>query len=117
MSTTAYHYKMIRDLEVMCDRMGFSIRLGDAYDSSDILSIVPKDNNLPIYTREVRLMRGTVEELTSFLIGWLKAKEYFSMLNLVDDQKIFRKEQDYRNKALASMIKGQTVEDKNGPPF
>ena len=113
MSTTAHHYKAIKDLEWMCDHMGFTISTGDSYSSMDILSIVPRDDNFPIYTRDVKIMRGTVEELTSFLRGWLKAKEYFSMLKLVDDTKIARKEQDYRNRQLVNLIKDGKIKNED----
>jgi hypothetical protein len=48
-----------------------------------------------------------------FLMGWHKAKEYFSMLQLFDEKKLARKEQDYRNRLLARLIKNGKVEHES----
>jgi hypothetical protein len=104
MTTNAYHYRALKELEAVCAHQGFAIKVSDVFGTPS-LALIAKDDQLPIYTRDIELARGTVEELTSFLTGWHKAKEYLSMLRLIDDKKLARAEQDYRNKVLLATIK------------
>lgn len=107
MATTAYHYYKIKDLERMAETLGFHI--GSANNAwtnvENELGLMPSGEDLPIYTREAVLVRGTVEELIAWLAGWQKSLEYISVLGACDKKKIQRKEQDYRNKRLAQLIK------------
>lgn len=113
MSTTAFHYRRIKDLEKTCEHQGFALKISNVFGGEGTLALVPGDGDqLPIYTRDADLYRGTAEELQGFLMGWYKAKEYFSMLQLIDEKKIARKEQDYRNKNLARLIKNGKTKDE-----
>ena len=112
MSTTAYNYRKIKDLERTCDHQGFEIRI-DSQFGSERLSLAPKSDRLPVYSRTATLYTGDAEYLESFLSGWYAAKQYLKMLGVVDDKKLERKEQDYRNKLLADMIKhGKKVDER-----
>jgi hypothetical protein len=106
-TTATYSYRTIKTLERMAEHLGFEVSdaMMGSYSTDENLSLVPKDELLPIYTRNVVLARGSAEELISFLQGWMKMKEYVTFLKLVDDKKIDRKEKDYRNARLARMIK------------
>jgi hypothetical protein len=110
MSTTAYHYKKVKDLERLAEMVG--LRVADQIDTwrhnaSSELCLVTFDEHLPVFTRDISLMRGTAEELTAFVVGWLKAIEYLTVLKATDKSKIQRKEQDYRNSRLLKEIKGE----------
>ena len=106
-TTATYSYRTIKTLERMAEHLGFEVSdaMMGSYSTDENLSLVPKDELLPIYTRGAILARGSAEELISFLQGWMKMKEYVTFLKLVDDKKIDRKEKDYRNTVLARMIK------------
>jgi len=104
MTTNAYHYRALKELEAICAHQGFAIKVSEVFGTST-LALIARDDRLPIYARDVELARGTVEELTNFLSGWHKAKEYLSILRLLDDKKLARAEQDYRNKILLATIK------------
>ena len=113
-TTATYSYRTIKTLERMAEHLGFEVsdNMPSAYSKDENLSLVPKDEKLPIYTRNVVLARGSAEELISFLQGWMKMKEYVTFLKLVDDKKIDRKEKDYRNTVLARMIKDGKAKDE-----
>ena len=106
-TTATYSYRTIKTLERMAENLGFEVSdtMMGSYSTDENLSLVPKDELLPIYTRGAVLARGSAEELIAFLQGWMKMKEYVTFLKLVDDKKIDRKEKDYRNARLARMIK------------
>ena len=106
-TTATYSYRTIKTLERMAEHLGFEVSdaMMGSYSTDENLSLVPKDELLPIYTRGAVLARGSAEELICFLQGWMKMKEYVTFLKLVDDKKIDRKEKDYRNTVLARMIK------------
>ena len=106
-TTATYSYRTIKTLERMAEHLGFEVSdaMMGSYSTDENLSLVPKDELLPIYTRGAILAKGSAEELISFLQGWMKMKEYVTFLKLVDDKKIDRKEKDYRNTRLARMIK------------
>ena len=78
-TTATYSYRTIKTLERMAEHLGFEVsdNMPSAYSKDENLSLIPKDEKLPIYTRNVVLARGSAEELISFLQGWMKMKEYF----------------------------------------
>lgn len=105
MSTTVQHYKKIRELENLADSIDMEIKVEDYRSGYDALSLTPKDDSLPIFTRGVILASGTAEELISFALGWQKSRGYLTMLGATTYKNIERKEQDYRNKELLKLIK------------
>ena len=114
-TTATYSYRTIKTLERMAEHLGFEVSdaMMGSYSTDENLSLVPKDELLPIYTRGAILARGSAEELICFLQGWMKMKEYVTFLKLVDDKKLDRKEKDYRNTVLARMIKDGKKPNEN----
>lgn len=109
----------IRRLEEEADRLGF--RMGNSkhgnyrQEFGDVIALFPKDNSLPIYSRDAELFVGTLEEMEVWLRGWQKAYEYHRMLiGRSFEKQIARKEQDYRNEVLMRQIAeaGKEMEDE-----
>lgn len=101
----------IRRIERECAEMGF--RLGnskygvyrDRYGiEHDVVAVFPEENSLPIYSRDAELFAGTFDELGRWLQGVKWAKSYYGMLGLVNDKKVAKKEQDYRNEELLTAL-------------
>jgi hypothetical protein len=100
----------IRNLEQKIDALGF--RWGyprhagrSGHDFGDVVALMPKDDSLPIYSRDAELFVGTIEQLEVWLQGLEWAREYDRMLignSLVKRRE--RKEQDYRNCQLMSVL-------------
>lgn len=101
--------QLFRRLENECDKLGFSL-IAPKYQyrdgAGDEVSVGVKGDALPLYSRDIELFTGTLEELAIWLqgVGW--ARKYYSMLGLIDDKKITRKEQDFRNQQLVNTLKG-----------
>ncbi len=108
---SGYHTILrIRRLEEEVDKLGF--RVGNPkhgnyrQEFGDVVSLSPKDDSYPIYSRDAELFVGTLEELEVWLRGFQKAYEYHRMLIGRNFEKtIERKEQDYRNNQLINRIK------------
>lgn len=117
--TTAQQYRMIKNLEDLADRVGFQVNSSNTgWDSSGIdLYLTPYEDRLPIYAKDAVLAKGTVEELICWLIGWQKSLEYLTFLGACDKKKIQRREQDYRNKRLAQLIKNGKKDDDQSESF
>lgn len=92
-----------------CDELGFKMiasRHSGSYHDRDVVAITPKDKDaLPIYSRDAEIFVGSIEELEYWLNGVTWARDYDRMLAVTDDKKRARKEQDYRNRELANLIK------------
>jgi hypothetical protein len=72
----------------------------------DFVGLKPKDEaSLPIYARDAELFCGTLEELSVWLRGVKWARDYDRMLNLSNDKKRERKEQDERNRILVNILR------------
>lgn len=98
----------IRKLEEQIKKMGF--RMGypknSEYDEfSSMISLMPLDDKLPLYSRDAALFTGTIEDAIQWLRGIEFGINYLKMLKIVTDEKITRKEQDERNRQLAQIIK------------
>lgn len=99
----------IRGLEEEVDKLGLRMdksKHGDFRQGfGDVIALFPKDDSLPIYSRDAEIFVGTLEEMEWWLRGFQKSNEYLRMLigqNFED--KVKRKEQDYRNKQLLTKI-------------
>ena len=99
----------LRKLEARIDRLGF--RMGNPKHGSyrsefgDLVALFPKDDALPIYSRDAEIYTGTLEAMADWLNGFEKAREYDRMLmGKTVETKRERKEQDYRNQQLLKKI-------------
>jgi len=100
--------RKIRYLEEECHKLGFQLCPARHYmnEFGDVLALKPRDECLPIYSRDAELFVGTIVELERWIQGFQFARKYDSMLfgNKYDNQRD-RKEKDYRNKQLLEMVK------------
>lgn len=101
----------IRRLEQEIDALGF--RWGyskhgtwSGNDYGSVIALYPKEDSLPIYSRDAEIFIGTLDQLEVWLRGFHKAREYDLLLmgKKVETMRT-RKEQDYRNKELLKKIK------------
>lgn len=103
--------EQIRRLETKLDKLGF-VFANSRYNSyngdyRDMVAIAPKDLDvLPIYSRDAQIFNGTIDELERWIQGVEWARDYDRMLELSNEKKRIRKEQDWRNKQLLNTIKG-----------
>ena len=75
----------------------------------DILAIKPKDDSLPVYSRDAEFFVGTISDLERFIQGIEWARKYDTMLfGRSHDQKRVRKEQDVKNQQLVDILKNDT---------
>jgi hypothetical protein len=99
----------LRRLEERVDRLGF--RMGQTkhgnyrQEFGDLVSLFPKDQEFPIYSRDAEIYVGTLEGMEIWLNGFEKAREYDRMLlGKTHETKRQRREQDYRNEQLMRQI-------------
>jgi len=108
---SGYHtILLIRRLEEEIDKLG--LRMGHSkhgnfqHEFGDVVALFPKEDALPIYSRDAEIFVGTLEQLQWWLRGFQKAREYDRMLmGQSNEKKRERKEQDYRNRELLEKIK------------
>jgi hypothetical protein len=99
--------RKVRRIEERVHGMGLRIgypryRTGE---DGDMLSLMPRDHEWPLYSRDAELFIGTIDSATSWLDGLEFARNYDDMLKVCSRTKRERKEQDYRNKELLKAIK------------
>jgi hypothetical protein len=101
----------IRRLEVEIDKLGFKFAKPTHTDwTSDhgAVALVPKElDSLPPYARDAVIYFGSLEGIQHWLKGLQWARDYDAMLKLSDDTKRSRKEQDWRNRNIVNIIKGE----------
>ena len=106
-------YNLIRKvkyLEEECDKLGFRIGHAKLFheEFGDVVALTPRDDCLPVYSRDAEVFVGTIEALEHWLQGLHFARKYDSMLMGKNfDAQRQRKEQDYRNRQLLNKIKGE----------
>jgi hypothetical protein len=88
---------------------GMGLRIGypryQPGTGGDMLSLMPRDHEWPLYSRDAEMFIGTIDSATSWLDGLDLARNYDDMLKVCSRTKRERKEQDYRNKELLRTIK------------
>jgi hypothetical protein len=97
----------IRRLEKECDDLGFILR-APKYQyqlaDRDVIAVGAKADALPLYARDAELFVGNLDELDIWLNGVRWMHSYYTMLGLVNDEKIARKEQDVRNQQIVNTL-------------
>jgi hypothetical protein len=107
MSIGQLTYQRLKQLEGRANAMGFMFAYGQwrRDGDADVIALKPKDDMLPIYSRDAELCVGDIDRICAFLTGIEFERDYIKMLRVTTDAKIARKEQDVRNKQLADKLK------------
>ena len=114
--TNYNHFRTINDLTGLATRLGFEIRPNrDAFNSyayeessgANFALTVPADDGdvLPIYTRGVTIYSGSAEDCIHFMHGWMKYREYMSMLGFKDKTIADREEKLASKRKMDRMTK------------
>ena len=114
--TNYNHFRIINDLTGLATKLGFEIRQSRgpfnsyAYEQSngaDFALAVPADDGdvLPIYTRGVTIYTGSAEDCINFMHGWMKHREYMSMLGFKDKTVADREEKLASKRKMDRMTK------------
>ena len=103
--------QQVHKVEERADKLGFKFapyKHDNMYGEN--VALIPKDQELPIYTRDAELFAGTLEGAAYWLQGVAWAREYDRMvIDKNTDTKRARKEQDERNKQLMKMLKDEKL--------
>jgi hypothetical protein len=103
----------IKRLEKEAHEMGF--RLGNpknghySREYGDLIAVFPRDDKLPVYSRDAELFTGTLESLEIWMRGVEWARQYDLLLKVSNTEKRERKEQDERNRQIVSHLKNEEL--------
>ena len=98
--------KSLEQLQLDAHRNGFKLsgpRHG-GYRDADVFALSPRDDELPIYSRDTELFIGNLDDCTAWLRGFAFAKGYMSMIRACDRKRLDKYEQNYRNDKLVSIL-------------
>lgn len=93
-------------LEERAARVGFAIKRSKYHHT--YLSFVPKDDALPVYSRQAGFDCADVVAGENFIRGWEEAMRYIQILG-IKKSLIERKEQNVRNKQLLDTLKDEKL--------
>jgi hypothetical protein len=105
----------MKRVEAKAEELGFKFSSANYnYGNSgniSYISLKPKEDCLPHYSRDADIFIGTLEEINTWLTGVEWARSYEELLKLSNDKKRSEKEQAERNRQLLRTIKtGRKVE-------
>lgn len=104
--------RKVKYLEEECHKLGLQMCHAKHYhqEFGDVVALKPRDNCLPVYSRDAEVFVGTLEALEHWLQGLHFARKYDSMImgKKFDSQRL-RKEQDFRNTNLVSILRDKKV--------
>ena len=103
-------YTRYQRIEARAEALGF--RIGNSKHGAwgsdrrlDDVAVYPKDNALPVYSRDAELFCGTFTEMEYFLMGWEKAQQYDMLLRLSDEKKRKKAEEKTRERHRLEALK------------
>jgi hypothetical protein len=106
MTTGWKTYQRFLRLEQRCRDQGFKIASPKHKYERDFIALQPADpDSLPVFTRDVDIFVGNLDEVEKWLSGYEYAKLYLKMIKAVTDHKIDRCEQKIRNDLLVTHLK------------
>lgn len=104
----ASDWRAIKRLEQTAERLG--MKLVPARFGTDFLALIPDGNKLPVFARDAEIACGSVEHLESVLQGWDKAFTYLTVLRMVSEDKVKKKEEQYmQERTLHKLKTGQNL--------
>lgn len=94
-------------------RMGRRQHYGFEDSNTDVISLYPKDDRLPTYSRDTCLFTGSLSDVENFLDGVRWARKYDNMIGAMSDKRreqyeakeVARLERIVYNKAKAETFK------------
>lgn len=100
-------------------RLGRRQHYGFEDSGTDVITLYPKDNRLPTYSRDACLFTGSLSDVENFLDGIHWARKYDNMIGAVSDKRreqfeakeVARLERIVYNKAKAETFK--VLKDKH----
>lgn len=95
----------INRIRQIAGKFGFEMAMPRHYRDVDVIALIPKDDQFPMYSRDAEIFVGTLSECECFLTGLQFSRDYDRMLRLSDEKKRQRKEQDHRNEQLVRILK------------
>ena len=107
-----------RRIEKQCADMGLQIcgpKHGWNREYGAVLAVRPLDDALPIYSRDVELFIGSLEELEIWLRGAEWMHTYYALLKIVDNKKIQKKEDGVRHGRLVEKLRTVPVPEVEIP--
>jgi hypothetical protein len=107
----------VRRIEEQVSKLGFKFgspkHAGHWSDPGyqDMVSLVPGDECLPIYSRDAEIFTGTLAQVRTWLQGVQWARDYDMLHKISNDDKRMAAEQKERNRQLMRTLKeGKRVE-------
>lgn len=103
----------IKRLEKEAHELGF--RLGNpknghySREYGDLISVFPRDDKLPVYSRDAELFTGTLESLEVWMRGVEWSRQYDLLLRVSNSEKRERKEQDELNRQMVARLKEEEL--------
>lgn len=103
-------------------RMGRRQHYGFEDSSTDVISLYPKDDRLPVYSRDACLFTGSLSDVENFLDGVRWSRKYDNLIGAMTDQRrtqyeakeVARIERIMFNKEKAETFKTLKKEFVNG---
>lgn len=106
----------LRRLEEQVNALGFMFahsRHEYYKEYGDVVALKPKDDGVPIYSRDAEVFVGSLQDLEQWIRGVEWARSYDQMLRISDDKKRFKKEEQFRHaRMLAELTKDHTNEEQ-----
>lgn len=100
------YLRRVERVNQQCHELGFDIVAPKhGMRDHDMAALIPRDDELPIYSRDAELFVGTLEELEVWLRGVEWARDYDRMLKACDAKRRASKEELYRQHRLLSILK------------
>ena len=102
----------IKEIETKAAGMGFAfatdgrITYGQP-NNLDLVSLVPLENMLPVYSRDAILFTGTLDQVETFLTGICWSRDYDWMLNISNPDKRYFGENKYCEEVEKKRIKDE----------
>lgn len=82
-------------------------------DISDRLSVFPRDQELPVYSRDAALFTGTINEVDRWLQGVAWSRDYDLLMRVHHKDRRGVLEDRMRNEQLVKLIKSEEVVTKD----
>jgi len=104
--------KKIKSLEEQLHALGFCWgfdKHSHYKEFGDVVAVFPRDDQLPVYSRDAQLFSGSLSELERWLQGVQWARDYDLLISVSDVKKRAKKEQDERNRQLIRMLKQEEL--------
>lgn len=105
-------YQMFMKIRERANKIGLDFGgMPDYHPNENNIALKPKDDCLPIYSRDAIISHGDLSSISAFLVGVEWARGYDELMKVSSEKTREKREHDFRKTKMFKQLKDEAVDE------